>query len=115
MGLRAPRLALLVPGWGDWHFMARNGIHAITQMWGGAGWLVVPVVSADVNPALLAALREYDPDYVAIPAAANSFVTRRDMAPLGGGNADPRNRGTAWGGPIHAVSSCTPRECEPLN
>jgi hypothetical protein len=77
MGLRAPRVALLVPGAGDWHLMARNGIHAITQMWGGAGWLVIPVASTDVHPVLLAALREYDPDYVAIPAA-NSFVARAD-------------------------------------
>jgi hypothetical protein len=81
MGLRAPRVVLLVPGWGDWHFMARNGIHAITQMWGGAGWLVVPVASADAHPAVLAALREYDPDHVAIPAA-NSFVARQDMGLL---------------------------------
>ncbi len=78
MGLRAPRVALLVPGDGEWHFMARNGIHAITTMWGGAGWLVVPVASADVHPALLAAVREYDPDQVAIPAA-KSFVPRKDM------------------------------------
>lgn len=78
MGLRAPRVALLVPGAGDWHLMARNGIHAISQMWGGAGWLVIPVESADVHPVLLAALREYDPDHVAIPAA-NSFVARDDM------------------------------------
>ena len=81
MGLRAPRVVLLVPGWDDWHLMARNGIHAMTTMWGGAGWLVVPVVSADVHPALLAALREYDPDSVLIPAA-RSFVARADMPVL---------------------------------
>jgi hypothetical protein len=79
MGLRAPRVILLVPGWGDdWHFMARSGIHAITKMWGGAGWLLVPVESADLHPALLATLREYDPDHVVIPAA-KSFVAREDM------------------------------------
>jgi hypothetical protein len=81
MGLRAPRVVLLVPGWHDWHLMACNGIHTLTTMWGGAGWLVVPVVSAEVNPALLAALREYDPDAVLIPAAS-SFVPRSDMAVL---------------------------------
>jgi hypothetical protein len=58
--------------------MARNGIHTVTTMWGGAGWLVVPVVSADVQPALLAALREYDPDAVLIPAA-RSFIPRGDF------------------------------------
>ncbi len=80
MVLRAPCVALLVPGDGEWHSMARKGIHAITTMWGGAGWLVVPVASADVHPALLAALREYDPDQVAIPGA-KSFVARKDMEP----------------------------------
>lgn len=81
MGLRAPRVVLIVPGWDDWHFMAQSGIHAITKMWGGAGWLVVPVASADLHPALLAALREYDPDHVVIPAA-KSFVARKDMGLL---------------------------------
>jgi hypothetical protein len=37
MGLRAPRVALIIPGWNDWKLMARMGIHAATTMWGGAG------------------------------------------------------------------------------
>ena len=74
MGLRAPRAVLVVPGWDDWRSMAREGIHETTTVWGGAGFVVVPVASADVHPAVVAALRAYDPDCVAVP----SFIADDD-------------------------------------
>ena len=73
MGLRAPRVALIVPGWNDWKLMVRMGIRAATTMWGGAGWVVVPVPSGDVHPAVVAAVRAYDPDSIVVPQG-NSFV-----------------------------------------
>lgn len=72
--LRAHRVALLVPGTHDWKLMARQAISVITSYWGGAGFVVVPVVSGEVHPALLTALREYDPDMVVVPAADSPLV-----------------------------------------
>lgn len=69
MGLRASRTVLLVPGWGNWTLMARAGIHALTTMWGGAGFVVVPVKSGGLDPALIAAVRAYDPDSILVPPA----------------------------------------------
>lgn len=81
MGLRAPRVALVVPGWGDWKLMARQGLHAVTTMWGGAGFVVVPVPSENVHPAVIAAVRAYDPDSIVVPPG-NSFVARADYQRL---------------------------------
>ncbi|MBY8863973.1 hypothetical protein K7711_46440 [Nocardia sp. CA2R105] len=65
MVLRAPRVALVVPGGMDWHLSARRAIYAATQAWGGAGFVVVPYDDDGVVPAaVMAAVREYDPDYV---------------------------------------------------
>jgi hypothetical protein len=74
MGLRAPRVALVVPGWDDWKLMVRGGIHAVTTMWGGAGFIVVPVPEGDVHSAMIAAVRAYDPDSILVPQG-NSLVT----------------------------------------
>jgi hypothetical protein len=81
MGLRAPRVALLVPGSGDWKLMVRAGIHAATTMWGGAGFIVVPVPSGDVHPAVIAAVRAYDPDSIVVPQG-NTIVTRDEYPQL---------------------------------
>lgn len=75
MGLRAPRVALVVPGWDDWKLMVRAGIHAATTMWGGAGFIVVPVAAGGLNPAVVAAVRAYDPDSIVVPQG-NSLVER---------------------------------------
>ena len=79
MGLRAPRVVLVVPGWHDWTLMLRAGIHAATTMWGGAGFVVVPVPAGDLHPAIIAAVRAYDPD--SFPEG-NSFVTRDEYPQL---------------------------------
>jgi hypothetical protein len=72
--LRAHRVVLLVPGAHDWKLMARQAISVITSYWAGAGFVVVPVASDEVHPALVAALRAYDPDMVVVPPADSPLV-----------------------------------------
>jgi hypothetical protein len=83
MGLRAARAVLLVPVGGDWTLAARWGLHYATHMWGGAGFVVVPVGEAPLDDAVLAALRAYDPDYVVQPDANFPFpidaATRKNL------------------------------------
>ena len=80
MSLRATRVVLLVPEGGDWKLMARKGIYAINEYWGGAGFVVVPVTTSDVDPAVLASLRAYDPDLVVVPPADHTIaVSDREM------------------------------------
>ncbi|MFV8171701.1 hypothetical protein [Mycolicibacterium peregrinum] len=67
MQLRAPRVALVVPVTTDWHRVAMHGIHLVTTSWAGAGFVVVPTAKGNVHPAVLASLREYDPDAVLVP------------------------------------------------
>ena len=43
------------------------------QYWGGAGFVVLPVDSADIHPAVLSALKAYDPDFVAVPPASSGI------------------------------------------
>ena len=76
MGLRANRVVLLVPGEGDWRLKARQGINTVTSFWGGAGFVVVPVTSTELHPALLAAVRAYDPDIVAVPHEDSSILVK---------------------------------------
>lgn len=74
MGLRAPRVAYVVPCGQDWHANTRVALHEITRLWGGARFVVVPVSSATVHPALLAALKAYDPDHVVVPSASSPIT-----------------------------------------
>src|ERR1700694_5137406 len=86
MGLRASRVALRVPAFTDGHSMAHRGIHEVTSVWGGAGFVVVPVTSAEVHPAIVAALRAYDPDFVAVPDA-NWSIAPENLATLSAAQA----------------------------
>lgn len=82
MQLRAPRVVLVVPVTDDWHRLAMHGLHLATTSWAGAGFAVVPTARGDVHPAILASLREYDPDCVlappteALPAELSDDVRR---------------------------------------
>jgi hypothetical protein len=67
MSLRAPRVALLIPVDQDWQQMSMRAIQAFCLTWGGFGFLVIPVEHKGIQPALLQALREYDPDAVLMP------------------------------------------------
>lgn len=63
--LRAPRLAIVIPC-DDWVFFARRAIEFLSQTWGGAGGVVIPMSdSGEVDVALYRLLRRYDPDYIA--------------------------------------------------
>lgn len=63
--LRAPRLAILIPR-DHWAFFARRAIEFLSQTWGGAGGVVVPMTeSGDVDAAVYRLLQRYDPDYTA--------------------------------------------------
>lgn len=82
MQLRAPRVVLVVPVTDDWHRLVMHGLHLVTTSWAGAGFVVVPTARGDVHPAILASLREYDPDCVlappteALPAELSDDVRR---------------------------------------
>ncbi|MFC7674137.1 hypothetical protein ACFQWH_13695 [Mycolicibacterium sp. GCM10028919] len=86
MQLRAPRIVLVVPVTDDWHRIAMQGLHLVTTSWAGAGFVVVPTERGVVHPAILASLREYDPDCVlappaeALPADLADGVTRAQEA-----------------------------------
>ncbi|WP_280215133.1 hypothetical protein [Nocardia cyriacigeorgica] len=64
MGLRAPRVALVVPGDHAWHDHFRHAIWLASTTWGGAGFVVVPHHDGRIDQTLVAAVREYDPDYI---------------------------------------------------
>ncbi|MEA5366312.1 hypothetical protein VA596_42750 [Amycolatopsis sp., V23-08] len=51
-------------GDGDWSYRARRALYLATQVWGGAGFALVPHYQGVVRPELLKAVRAYDPDFV---------------------------------------------------
>lgn len=63
-GLRAPRVAIVIPGGPDWHFWARTAMHTACVTWGGRGFILVPTEEDVVSPVMVAAVVAYDPDYV---------------------------------------------------
>ncbi|MET8989369.1 hypothetical protein ABZW49_28300 [Nonomuraea wenchangensis] len=62
--MRPPRVAVVFDGGERWHFWARFALYACTEFWGGEGFILIPHNNGTVHPALLAAARAYDPDYV---------------------------------------------------
>jgi len=67
--LRPPRVAVIVDGSEKaWVAAARIALAQCTEVWGGAGFVLVPHQSGVVDPAVLAAVVAYDPDYVAVSA-----------------------------------------------
>lgn len=93
--LRAPRVAIVFPAdTPQWDFFARSALWRANQLWGGAGFVLVPQREGLVSAAMLQAVAAYDPDYVvshrvswrelltAYPAA-RSTVTGPDGHPLG--------------------------------
>ena len=64
LGLRAPRVAIVVDGgvrWMDWF---RVALAAATRCWGGAGFVLVPHRAGLVDVQVLNMVVAYDPDYV---------------------------------------------------
>lgn len=80
MHMRAPRVAYVVPTLKDWHRIAIQAMHDVTNTWGGAGFVVVPVgEDGTVHPIVLAALREYDPDSVLMPGTDRIIESDLDI------------------------------------
>ena len=64
--MRPARVAVVFDGGDDWHYWARLAIYAASQVWGGAGFILVPHREGEVTPFLLQAARAYDPDHVVL-------------------------------------------------
>lgn len=63
--LRAPRVAIVfLADTDDWHFFAKSALWRANQLWGGAGFVLVPHRGGLVNVTVLRAVTAYDPDYV---------------------------------------------------
>ncbi|TDO34732.1 hypothetical protein EV643_12692 [Kribbella sp. VKM Ac-2527] len=64
-GLRAPRVAIVFPAdTQHWIFFAQAALWEANQIWGGAGFVLVPHQDGKVSVNLLQAVAAYDPDYV---------------------------------------------------
>jgi len=63
-GLRPSRVLIVFDGGDDWSYWARRALYLANQVWGGAGFGLVPQKNGVVDPVLLRACRAFDPDYV---------------------------------------------------
>lgn len=66
MTLRPARVAVVFSGAGDWQHWARLAIYAVSRLWGGAGFILIPHRDGEVAPVLLRAAAVYDPDHVVL-------------------------------------------------
>lgn len=66
MALRPARVAVVFDGGELWHYWARMAIYAASQVWGGAGFILIPHRDGEVAPCLLQAAAAYDPDHVVL-------------------------------------------------
>lgn len=66
MALRPARIAVVFDGGDDWQYWARLAIYAASQVWGGAGFILIPHRDGEVAPSLLQAASAYDPDHVVL-------------------------------------------------
>ena len=55
MTLRPARVAVVFDGGDDWQYWARLAIDAASQVWGGAGFILIPHRDGEVVPSLLQA------------------------------------------------------------
>ena len=61
MTLRPARVAVVFDGGDDWQYWVRLAIYAASQVWGGAGFILIPHRGGEVAPCLLQAASVYDP------------------------------------------------------
>ena len=66
MTLRPARVAVVFDGGELWHYWARLAIYAASQVWGGAGFILIPHRGGEVAPCLLQAAAAYYPDHVVL-------------------------------------------------
>lgn len=64
--LRPARVAVVFDGGDDWHYWARLAVYAVSQVWGGVGFILVPHRQGEVETSLLQAASAYDPDHVVL-------------------------------------------------
>ena len=64
--LRPARVAVVFDGVEGWHYWARLAIYAASQIWGGAGFILIPHRDGEVASSLLQAASAYDPDHVVL-------------------------------------------------
>jgi hypothetical protein len=66
MTLRPARVAVVFDGGELWHYWACLAIYAASQVWGGAGFILIPHRDGEVESCLLQAAAAYDPDHVVL-------------------------------------------------
>lgn len=70
IGLRAPRVAIVFDAAGGghhgdgWIAVARAALTRANELWGGAGFVLIPHIDGTVTGEVLRVLRAYDPDFV---------------------------------------------------
>lgn len=78
--LRAPRVAVIVDGSDKgWVAAARIALAQCAEVWGGAGFVLVPHHDGKVDRTVLEAVVAYDPDYVA--TSARTIAERETASP----------------------------------
>src|ERR1022692_1482020 len=84
MTLRPARVAVVFDGGEPWHYWARLAIYAASQVWGGAGFILIPHRDGEVAPCLLQAAAAYDPDHVVLLCVTvrHMEVARPGVQPL---------------------------------
>lgn len=100
--LRAPRVAIVVDGDGPWQHWARLALDAVSGIWAGAGFVLVPHRGGTVRKRILQAAAAYDPDYVVLfrPTLRQYDAALPDSFPLvvDGVDAAPDLRAELLGG-----------------
>lgn len=76
--LRAPRIAVVIPDRPEWHRWVIHVLEQCGNVWGGAGFVLIPHTNGEVHPLWLQLARAYDPDHVVtaeapIPDLAECF------------------------------------------
>jgi hypothetical protein len=66
MTLRPARVAVMFDGGDHWRYWARLAIYAASQVWGGAGFILIPYRDGEVAHFLLQAASAFDPDHVVL-------------------------------------------------
>lgn len=62
--LRAPRVAVVVDASRDWRWWIAKAVYCCSRVWGGQGFVLVPVVDGRLGSGLLRMVQAYDPDYI---------------------------------------------------
>jgi hypothetical protein len=80
IGLRAPRVAVLVETRANWQSMFGLAMSMASSLWGGYGFIYLPRGTGKLHPALARILTAYDPDYL-----VDALWTHGDVEAMGPG------------------------------